>query len=92
MENPPPVGAKTRFETYEKLVESAQFKPLPAAPAGFKLREMAPAPEFLTRLAADAGRKHVYALANTGNVYSFDLGMGALVLLIKATDYLDPWR
>jgi mono/diheme cytochrome c family protein len=86
------VRRKTRFETYEKLVESAQYKPLPAAPAGFKLREVAPAPEFLTRLAADAGRKHVYALASTGNVYALDLGMGALVLVIKATDYLDPSR
>jgi mono/diheme cytochrome c family protein len=83
---------KSRFPTYEKLIESAQFKPLPAAPAGFALREAAQAPEFLTRLAADAARKHIYALANAGSVYSLDLGVGALVPLIKATDYLDPSR
>lgn len=86
------VRGKSRFPTYDKLVESAQFKPLPAAPAGFALREVAQAPEFLTRLAADAARKHIYALANTGTVYALDLGVGALVPLVKATDYLDPSR
>jgi mono/diheme cytochrome c family protein len=84
--------SKSRFATYEKLVESAQFRPLPPAPAGFKLRELAPAPEFLTRLAGDVSRQHIYALANTGTIYAVDLAVGALVPLIKATDYLDPKR
>ncbi len=83
---------KSRFPTYEKLVESAQFKPLPAAPAGFTLREVAQAPEFLSRLAADASGQHVYAVATSGTVYSLDLTVGALVPLIKATEYLDPLR
>lgn len=86
------VRRKSRFPTYEKLVESARYQPLPPAPAGFKLREVAQAPEFLTRLAGDAKRQHVYALASTGAIYALDLSVGALVMLIKPTDYLDPKR
>jgi mono/diheme cytochrome c family protein len=84
--------ADSRFPTYAKLVESAEYKPLPAAPVGFTLREVAQAPEFLTRLASDASHQHIYATATSGNIYSVDLGVGALVSLIKVNEYLDPKR
>lgn len=83
---------KSRFPTYEKLVESAQYQPLPPAPAGFTVRELAQSPEFLTRLAGDASRQRFYAVAGNGTVYSIDLAGGALGPLIKPTDYLDPTR
>jgi mono/diheme cytochrome c family protein len=83
---------KSRFPTYAKLVESAQYRPLPPAPAGFTLREVAQCPEFLTRLAADASRQHVYAVAQGGTVYALDQSVGALVPIIRQGDYLDPLR
>jgi len=80
---------KSRFPTYAKLVESAAYRPLPPAPAGFTVREMAKSPEFLTRLAVDPVRKTVYALAEKGSVYVLDMAVGAFVQIIKAGDYLE---
>ena len=82
--------SKSRFPTYAKLLESAAYRPLPPAPAGFSSRVVAPSPEFLTRLAADRERKTIYALAEKGSVYVLDLAAGAFGLIIKAGDYLDP--
>lgn len=84
--------SQSRFATYEELVASAQYQPLPAAPVGLRLRELAQAPEFLTRLAGDDSRKHIYALALTGAVYTLDLEVGAFAPLLKPTDYLVPGR
>lgn len=83
---------KSRFPTYAELAQSSQYRPLPPAPAGFRLREVAQAPEFLTRLAADASRHSIYALANTGAIYALDLTAGALMPIIKPADYLDLGR
>lgn len=83
---------KSRFPTYELLVESAQYKPVPAAPPGFVLRELAQSPESLVRLAADDSRQHVYALAGSGAIYAVDLAAGAVVPLILGVDYLDLTR
>ena len=65
---------------------------MPKAPAGFTLREVAQLPEFLTRLAGDAEGKAVYALAQSGTIYSLDLQAGALAPIIHSEDYIDPKR
>lgn len=83
--------AKTRFKTFPDLVKAAAFQPLSAAPAGWAVREVAQLPEFCTRLAGD-GRGAVFALAQNGGVYRLDAAAGAVVLIIKAADYLDPQR
>ncbi|MEP6668523.1 MAG: PQQ-dependent sugar dehydrogenase [Chthoniobacter sp.] len=86
------VGAgrsKSKFPTYDKLLASAAYRALPAAPVGFALREVAKSPEFLTRLAVDPVHKTVYALAEKGSVYVLDLAVGAFVQIIKAGDYLE---
>jgi len=81
--------SKSRFPTYDKLLESAAYHPLPPAPPGFSLRAVAQSPEFLTRLAVDQERKTIYALAEKGSVYVLDLAAGAFGQIIKASDYLD---
>lgn len=81
--------SKSRFPTYAELLKSAEYRPLPAAPTGFTLREVAKSPEFLTRLALDPVKKTIYALAEKGSVYVLDMGVGAFVQIIKATDYLE---
>ncbi len=83
---------KSKFPTYAKLVESAAYQPLPKAPPGFTLREVAQSPEFFTRIAGDAPRKAIYALATNGSVYSLDLAAGAFVQIVKQSDYLDATR
>jgi len=81
---------KTQFKTYAELLKAAEYRPLPRAPAGFKLREVAQLPEFCTRLAG--GEKAVYVLAQSGGVYALDMVAGALVPVIKAEEYLDATR
>ena len=84
--------AKSKFKTFEELVQATAYPPLPAAPAGWRLREVAQLPEFFTRMAGNAEGKVVYLLAQTGHVYSLDPASGALVKIIRAEDYLDPRR
>jgi glucose/arabinose dehydrogenase len=84
--------SKSGFPTYAKLVESAQYRALPKPPEGFTLREVAQSPEFFTRLAGDASRQAIYALATNGGVYALDLAAGAFVQIIKQSDYLDAAR
>ena len=82
--------AKSQFKTYAELLKSAEFLPLPKAPAGFTLREVARLPEFCTRLAG--GEKGVYVLAQSGSVYALDGAAGALTPVIRAEEYLDAKR
>jgi len=82
----------SRFPTYDLLVKSAAYQPLPRPPEGFTLREVAQLPEFLTRLAGDPAGKAVYALAQSGTIYSLDQQAGALAPMIKSEEYLDPAR
>ncbi len=82
--------AKSQFKTYAELEKAASFQPLPAAPKGWKLREIAPLPEFCVRLTG--GQKQVYALAQNGSVYALDFSSGALTSVIKAGEYIDEKR
>ena len=82
--------AESQFKTYAELLKSTEYLPLPKAPAGFTLREVARLPEFCTRLAG--GEKAVYVLAQSGGVYALDMAAGALTPIIKAEEYLDAKR
>lgn len=79
---------ESAFKTYEALVKAAAYQPLPRPPRGWAVREVAPAPEFLTRLATRGDGGTVYALATSGNIYFLDAATSALQPLIRATDYL----
>ncbi|HEY3901584.1 MAG TPA: c-type cytochrome [Chthoniobacter sp.] len=78
----------SKFPTYQDLLHSAEYRPLPPAPEGFTLKEVAKLPEFFTRLASDREHKAIYGLAQSGNVYLLDLAAGAFGQIIKASDYL----
>ena len=84
--------AKSGFKTYADLVKATAYPPLPKAPEGWHVREVAQLPEFCTRLATRGDNATIYALAQTGAVYFLDTASGAMQLLIKVTDYLDPAR
>ena len=84
--------AQSNFKTYAELVKATAFQPLPKPPAGWRLREVAPLPEFCTRLATRGDNATVYALAQSGAVYFLEAASGAMQPLIKPTDYLDPAR
>jgi mono/diheme cytochrome c family protein len=86
------VRAQTRFPTFDALVKATSFQPLPQAPAGWKLREVAQLPEFCTRLASDGTGRTVYVLQQNGGVLQLDPASGALTPLIDPADYLDLKR
>lgn len=79
---------ESAFKTYDALRKAAAYQPLPPPPRGWTVREVAPAPEFLTRLATRGDGQTVYALATTGNVYFLDAQTNALQPLISAADYV----
>ncbi len=85
--------AKSKFPTFAHLVAASAYAPLPEPPAGFTVRELARLPDgadFGTRLAGDA--RGVFLLANTGRVWRLDFADGALVDVLKPSDYLDLSR
>ncbi len=83
---------KTRFKTYDALVQAAAYQPLPSAPAGYTVQEVVRLPEFCTRLASTPRRPGVYVLAQNGGVYHLDVEGKALAQIIKPGDYLDLER
>ncbi len=81
---------KSQFKTYAELVKAASFQPLPKPPVGWTLHEIARLPEFCVRLAG--GEKQVYALAQSGGVYTLDFVSGAVGQIFKSADYIDATR
>ncbi len=82
---------KSRFPTFAALMKSTAYRPLPPAPKGWALREVAALPEFCVRLAGN-GKGDVYVLAQNGGIYSLDQKAGAVAPIVKPADYLDPSR
>ncbi len=76
----------TDFPTYEKLIAAAQFRPLPPAPDGFTLSELARLPDFATRLAGDGKGKRLYVLGQHGMVWSLDLATRKFTSIIIPSD------
>lgn len=61
--------AKTRFPTYADLEKAAAYPPLPTAPPGWKLQEVAPLPVLSTRLASDRKGGTLYVMGERGTVH-----------------------
>ncbi|RYD24899.1 MAG: cytochrome c, partial [Verrucomicrobiaceae bacterium] len=66
----------------------AGFPPLPPAPEGFTLTELAQTPEQVSRLASDGGPGHAFMLSTTGNVWRVDTETGAVQPVVRAEDFL----
>ncbi len=82
----------TAFPTFETLLASMEYAPLPVAPAGFALREVARLPdgEFGSRMAVYKGR--VWVLTQRGAVLALDATAGALLPVVAPGDFLDLSR
>lgn len=81
------IRAMTGFHTYEELQAAADFPPLPAAPAGFTLRELVRLPDFGVRLASDGRGGPLYILGREGGVWRLDPKTGNLKQIIWAKDF-----
>ena len=78
--------AKTRFPTFADLEKASAYAPLPAAPAGWTLKEVAPLPALCSRMAGGKGGP-VYVLGERGTIYILESGVA--VPWILPADYAD---
>ena len=72
-----------------KPKQSDPFAPLPAAPAGFRLRDLAHVPTKTIRFATAPGAGWLILLGENGDLYRFDLATAAFTRLLAAKDYAD---
>src|SRR3954462_2522055 len=82
------VRKTTKFPTYAALEKASAYAPLPQAPEGWAVREVAQLPEFCTRLAG-GGKGDVFVLSQNGTVFRLDRAGGTVAPIISASDYLD---
>lgn len=66
----------------------AGFLPLPPAPDGFTLEELAQTPEQISRLASDGNPSRAFMLSTSGNVWRVDTLTGSVQPVVRAEDYL----
>jgi glucose/arabinose dehydrogenase/mono/diheme cytochrome c family protein len=83
------IREKTQFKTYGELARANAFQPLPKAPEGWSLREVARLQNHATRLASDGQGKTLYALCLNGDVWRIDIASGALRQILWGARYLD---
>lgn len=81
------IRSKSRFATYEALMEASAYTPLPPAPAGFNLREVARLSDFGTRLTSDGKGDILYLLTQNGHVWRIEPGTGKQKHIIRPQDY-----
>ena len=83
------VRAKTAHPTFEALKLASVYPPLPAAPKGFKLREVIRLPFRGVRMASDGTGRVLYVLVENGDVWRLEPGTGYLRQLHSAAKYLE---
>ena len=81
------VRATTRFKTFEDLKKAADYRPLPAAPAGFELKELVRLPDFGVRLASDGKGGPLYVLGQAGGVWRVEPDTGNLRQILWPRDF-----
>jgi mono/diheme cytochrome c family protein len=64
---------KTRFKTFRQLQRASVYPPLPKAPKGFVLREVARLPIRGVRMASDGKGMVIYVLAEGGDVWRVEV-------------------
>ena len=83
------VRAKSRFPTFELLVDSMCPKTLPEPPAGWKLRIALPLKFNPIRALATPDARAVLLLAANGDVWTWDLAADQPSRLFAGEDYID---
>ena len=82
------VRATTKYPTHERQALAMEYPPLPPAPSGFTLREVARLPQKAVRLASDGSGRELFVLSENGDVRRLDVASGAIRPLLSAKDYL----
>ena len=83
------VRSRSRIKTFERLKADSAYPPLPSAPDGFTLREVARLPQKAARMASDGTGRTLYLLSENGDVFHLEVATGNVRLLIAANSYLE---
>lgn len=83
------VRATTAYPTFEALQQANRYPPLPKAPDGFRLREVARLPFRPVRMTSDGRGKTLYVLTEQGDVWRLDPSNAALAQILPAGRYLE---
>ncbi len=81
---------RAQVATTNILADPNPFPALPAAPAGFTLREVVKLPNYPTRMASDGTGKCLYILCQNADVWRVELPGGALRRILNGEDYANP--
>ncbi|MBL9199118.1 MAG: c-type cytochrome [Opitutaceae bacterium] len=81
------VRATADFKTFEALKAAADYRPLPAPPAGWEISELVRLPDFGARLASDGRGGPLYILGIAGSVWRFDPKSGNLKQILWPKDF-----
>ena len=83
------VRSRSRYPTFEQLVESMCPTTLPPAPEGWKLRVALPLKFNPTRVIAHPNQRDILMLAANGDVWRWDQSSPEPTRLFTGSDYLD---
>lgn len=78
---------ETGHPTYEALLAATAYQPLPKAPEGWALREVAKLPEPCVRFASGGGNESVYILAQSGGIYRLNGSSGTVSQIFMPSQY-----
>lgn len=81
------VRATTPFKTFAALKAAGDYRPLPAPPPGFAIREVARLNDFGVRLAGDGRGGPLYVLGQTGGLWRVDPGSGNMRQVLWPRDF-----
>ncbi len=83
------VRGRTSLRTFERLKAASVFPPLPKAPQGFTLREVARLAQKGVRMASDGTGKTLYVLSEIGDVWELEIASGNLRQILWANRFLE---
>jgi len=83
------VRATTVYPTFEALQQANRYPPLPKAPEGFRLREVARLPFRPVRIISEGRGQKLYVLTEQGDVWRLDPSNAALKQILPANRYLE---
>lgn len=81
-------GQASRPATAPAAAAKGGYAPLPVAPAGFALRQLATMPKPPTRLTSDGSGRFLYVLVDDGDVFRIDLPDGQPRLIVDRKRYI----
>ncbi len=83
------IQCRLSFDSLGDLLERAKFAPLPTAPPGYKIREVARFPYRPVQMLSHSNGQALYVLFENGDVWSINPSSGERTEVIRHNDYLD---